>query len=94
VVTFGIAVVLAIWSAYALSVLDLDLFWIKPLPAYKFILSIMTTAYLLRGMGGFLFLLVPQRSQSTRFIVVSSFICLGIGVVHSIELWELLTVEF
>ena len=94
VVTLGIAVVLAVWAAYALSVLGLNLFWINPLPGYKVVLSLVTAAYLLRGVAGFLFLLVPRRSQSKQFIAVSSFICLGIGVVHSVGLWELLTVEF
>ncbi len=94
VVTLGIAVVLAVWAAYALSVLGLNLFWINPLPAYKVVLSPITAAYLLRGVAGFLFLMVPQRRHSKRLIVVSSFICLGIGVVHGVGLWELLTVEF
>jgi uncharacterized membrane protein len=91
VVTLGIAIMLALWAAYALSVLD---FGVPQLPAAKIVLSIITAAYMLRGIAGFALLLAPRRSLSTRFIVVSSLICLGIGAVHSVGLWELLTVEF
>jgi uncharacterized membrane protein len=91
VVTLGIAIMLAVWAAYALSVLDVG---VPQLPAANAVLSLITAAYLLRGIGGFALLLLPQRSHSTRFIVVSSLICLGIGAVHAAGLWELLTVDF
>jgi uncharacterized membrane protein len=91
VVTLGIAIMLAVWAAYALSVLD---FGVPQLPADKVVLSLITAAYLLRGFGGFALLLMPKRSHSTRFIVLSSLICLGIGAVHGVGLWEFLTVEF
>ncbi len=92
VVTFGIAVVLAVWAAYALSVADFGV--LAPLPGYKIVLSLVTAVYLLRGIAGFALLLVPQRSHSTGFVVISSLICLGIGVVHAVGLWELLAGEF
>jgi hypothetical protein len=92
VVTLGIASMLAVWAAYALSVTGLGL--LAPLPAHKIVLSLITAAYLLRGIGGFALLLMPQRSHSTRFIVVSSLICLGIGAVHAVGLWELFTFRF
>jgi hypothetical protein len=91
VVTLGIASVLAIWAAYALSAAGTPV--LAPLPAYKIVLSLVTAIYLLRGLAGFALLLMPKRSHSTGFIVVSSFICLGIGAVHAVGLWELLTVE-
>ena len=94
VMTLGIAIVLALWAAYALSVLDLDLFQIGPLPAYKLVLGLITAAYLLRGAIGFLFVLVPQRIYSAPFLVISSSFYLGTGAVHAVGLWELLTVEF
>lgn len=92
VITLGIACMLALWAAYALSVLD---YGVPPLPADNIVVSLITAAYVLRGVGGFALLLMPQqRSHSTRFIVVSSLACLGIGVVHLVGLWELLTGEF
>jgi hypothetical protein len=91
VLTLGIAIILAVWAVYALSASGAAM--LAPLPAYKVVLSLITTAYLLRGFGGFALLLMPKRSHSTRFIVVSSLICLGIGAVHAMGLWELLMVE-
>jgi hypothetical protein len=92
VVAFGIAIVLAVFAAYALSVADYGV--LAPLPAYKVVLSLITAVYLLRGVAGFALLLAPRRSHSTGFIIISSVICLGIGAVHAVGLWELLTVEY
>jgi uncharacterized membrane protein len=91
VVTLGIAAMLAMWAAYALSVLEVG---VPQLPAEKPVLSLITAAYLLRGVGGFALLLVPKSGYSTRFVVGSSLICLSVGVVHAVGLWELLTVQF
>jgi hypothetical protein len=91
VFTLAIAALLMVWAAYALSVLD---YGVPPLPADKIVLSLITGVYVLRGAGGFAMLWWPQRSHSTRFIVVSSLICLGIGIVHSVGLWELLFGEY
>ncbi|AWO78503.1 MULTISPECIES: hypothetical protein [Serratia] len=76
VVTAGIALVLFIWALYALSGAGL----IAPLPLLRPALFIITFIYLLRGVAGPFALRDTGRSQ--RFIVVSSLICLGFGLVH------------
>ena len=76
VVTFGIATVLAVWAAYALSGAG----WMPVLPFLKTVLCVITGVYLLRGVGGFAMLAAKSR-YSKRFIVVSSSICLGFGLV-------------
>lgn len=70
------ALVLFIWSLYALSGAGL----IAPLPLLRPALFIITFIYLLRGVAGPFALRDTGRSQ--RFIVVSSLICLGFGLVH------------
>jgi hypothetical protein len=77
VVTFGIATVLAAWAAYALSGAG----WMPVLPFLKVALCVITAVYLLRGVGGFA-MLAAKSPYSKRFIVVSSSICLGFGLVH------------
>lgn len=67
---------LFIWSLYALSGAGL----IAPLPLLRPALFIITFIYLLRGVAGPFALRDTGRSQ--RFIVVSSLICLGFGLVH------------
>jgi hypothetical protein len=87
VVTLGVTAVLAAWAVYALSGAGL----IAPLPLLKPVLCMMTAVYILRGVLGFLLLLVPQRKHSTRFLVVSSAICLGFGAVHLlglVQVWK------
>lgn len=76
VVTAGIALVLFIWALYALSGAGL----IAPLPLLRPALFIITFFYLLRGVAGPFALRDTGRSQ--RFIIVSSLICLGFGLVH------------
>jgi hypothetical protein len=83
VVTFGIAAVLAAWSAYALSGAG----WLVSLPFLKTVLCLITGVYLLRGVGGFAMLAV-KSPYSKRFIVVSSSICLGFGMVHLLGLTQ------
>jgi hypothetical protein len=88
VVTLGVTAVLAAWAVYALSGAGL----IGPLPWLKLVLCMMTALYVLRGVLGFLLLLVPQRTHSTKFLVVSSAICLGFGGVHLlglVQMWEI-----
>jgi hypothetical protein len=85
-VTFGIAVVLAAWAAYALSGAG----WLTGLPFLKATLCVITGVYLLRGMGGFAMLAV-KSPYSNSFIVVSSLICLGFGLVHLqglLQVWD------
>lgn len=77
VVTFGIAAVLATWAVYAMSGAG----WFAALPFLKLVLCVITGIYLLRGAGGFVMLAV-KSPYSKRFIVVSSSICLGFGLIH------------
>jgi hypothetical protein len=86
-VTFGIAAVLALWAAYALSGAGV----IAPLPFLKPVLLIITAIYLLRACA---ILLLPfLKGYTTAFVVWSSLICLGFGAVHLVgvvEVWPLL----
>lgn len=81
VITFGIAVVLFAWAAYALSGAGV----IGRLPLLRYVLIVITAIYLLRGL-----VIVPMALLSfdkvTPFWVWSSLICLGFGVVHAIGL--------
>ncbi|MDR2307977.1 MAG: hypothetical protein LBE53_12385 [Paucimonas sp.] len=84
-VTLGIAAVLFVWAAYALSGAGM----IEPLPLLRLGLIAITLVYLVRGTIG-AFLLVGT-GRSNRFIVVSSIICLGYGLVHLvgvIQMWD------
>ncbi len=83
VVTFGIAAVLTTWAAYALSGAG----WLPVLPFLKLALCVITAVYLLRGAGGFAMLAV-KSPYTKRFIIVSSSICLGFGMVHAFGLWQ------
>jgi hypothetical protein len=81
VITFGIAVVLFTWAAYALSGAGV----LSRLPLLRYALIIITGIYLLRGL-----VIVPMALLSfdkvTPFWVWSSLICLSFGVVHAIGL--------
>jgi hypothetical protein len=79
IVTAGIAAVLALWAAYALSGAGV----IAPLPLLKPVLLAITAVYLLRAGVG---ILMPRLSvgRSRVFMLWSSLICLGYGIVHLI----------
>ncbi|MDC8760152.1 hypothetical protein [Janthinobacterium fluminis] len=83
VVTSGIAAVLALWAAYALSGAGA----IARLPFAPLCLSLITAVYLLRGL-----VLVPlwlfARDTLDAFTVWSSLICIGYGVVHLLGLTQ------
>ncbi|MFV3369881.1 hypothetical protein ACNFH5_17085 [Pseudomonas sp. NY15435] len=79
-ITFGIAFVLFIWSAYALSAAGV----LRPLPLLRPALAAISLIYLLRGVAGPLILKGTGRSQ--RFIYVSSAICLGFALMHLLGL--------
>jgi len=79
-VTAAIACVLLAWSAYALSAAGA----IGQLPLLLPAICLITLVYLLRGLLGPRLLAGTGRSQ--RFIVVSSLICLGFGLVHLVGL--------
>ncbi|NMX64431.1 hypothetical protein HBO15_13300 [Pseudomonas sp. WS 5111] len=80
VVTSGIALVLAAWSAYALSGAGV----IDPLPLLRPALCVITLVYLLRGLLGPFVL--AGTGRSTRFIMISSGICVVYGLVHLVGL--------
>lgn len=89
VLTAGIAVVLGIWSAYAMAGAG---WMVDParLPLLKFGLSAITAVYLLRGLA-----VVPlwwwAPTQATPFWWWSSAICLAYGLVHLLgvsQVWE------
>ncbi|WP_256082106.1 hypothetical protein [Massilia sp. YIM B04103] len=84
VLTLGIATVLAAWAAYALSGAGL----LAPLPLLKAGLCVIAAVYLLRGLA-IVPLLTVSRSKSTPFLVWSSLICLGYGIVHAIGLQQI-----
>lgn len=76
VVTAGIALVLVAWAAYALSGAGV----FDHLPLLRPALCVITLVYLLRGMLGPL--LLAGTGRSTRFILISSAVCLIFGGVH------------
>ncbi|WP_207885000.1 hypothetical protein [Pseudomonas sp. 30_B] len=80
-ITLGIASVLALWSVYALSGAGL----IAPLPLLRNGLCLITGIYLLRGLA-ILPLLTVARAHSTPFLIWSSLVCLGFGLVHLLGL--------
>ncbi len=88
IVTLGIAAVLASWSAYALSGAGV----IGPLPWLKAALVCITAVYVVRGLA-FVPFLLGDRSKLTPFVIWSSLICLGFGLVHLfglVQVWRTL----
>ena len=81
IVTLGIAAVLTLWSAYALSGAGI----IAPLPLLRWALTTITAIYLVRGLA-IVPLLVFARAQSTPFLLWSSLVCTVFGVVHMLGL--------
>jgi hypothetical protein len=81
--TLGIACVLGVWAAYALSGAG----FIAPLPALRWVLGLLTTAYLLRGAVGLALALRPPY-LTRSFWLWSSLICLGFGITHALGLWQ------
>jgi len=87
-VTLAVALVLFVWSAYALSGAGL----IGPLPLTKLALVLICTVYLARALGfALLKPLLPENSNT--FWWASSAICGGVGLVHlygTLALWQTL----
>ncbi|MGY1459316.1 MULTISPECIES: hypothetical protein [unclassified Luteimonas] len=77
VATLVIASVLTVWSAYALSGAGL----IRKLPLLRTVLSAITAVYILRGVA-FVPVMAYFPGNSMTFWVVSSSICLLLGIVH------------
>ena len=82
VVTLGIALILAAWSVYAASAAGL----LRPLPLTAAALVAITTVYVLRGLALVPVALMP--ALRTSFNLWSSAICLAIGLVHAVGLWQ------
>jgi hypothetical protein len=88
IVTLGIAAVLFAWSAYALAGAGV----IGRLPFLKAALVAITAVYLVRGVA-FAPLVLAKGGTMTPFVVWSSVICFGYGVVHLLGLvqrWAML----
>ncbi|WP_322404044.1 hypothetical protein [Massilia luteola] len=81
IVTLGIAAVLSTWSAYALAGAGV----IGALPFLKVALVAITAVYLVRGVA-FAPLVLANGGAITPFVVWSSVICFGYGVVHLVGL--------
>lgn len=81
VATLVIASVLTVWSAYALSGAGL----IRKLPLLRTVLSAITAVYILRGVA-FVPVMAYFPGNSMTFWVVSSSICLLLGIVHLVGL--------
>jgi hypothetical protein len=77
IATFGIALVLFVWALYAFSGAGA----LPALPMLRTGLVLITAVYLLRG-AVVLPLLLFARGTLTPFVVWSSLICLGYGLVH------------
>lgn len=87
-VTLGIAGMLGIWAAYALSGANV----IDVLPLRKLALCLITAVYLLRGLL-IIPLLTRLRSRATPFLIWSSVVCLIYGLVHALgvsQVWHAL----
>jgi hypothetical protein len=86
--TLGITLVLLAWAAYALSAAGM----LPALPLLKAGIVAITAVYLLRGLILFP-VLALKPAQVTPFIVWSSLICLGYGLVHLwgvVQVWDTL----
>jgi len=81
-VTLGIASLLALWAAYAAAGAGA----IRPLPLTAAALATITAIYLLRGLLIAPVVLTP--ALRTPFNLWSSAICLAIGLVHAVGLWQ------
>lgn len=83
-VTLGIAAVLGVWSLYALSGAGV----VGRLPLLRVALCVIAGIYLLRGISGFLLAAIGSGERSVAFWVWSSLICLGIGALYVIGIWQ------
>lgn len=86
VVTAGIAFVLGIWTLYALSGAGL----IRRLPFLRLALVLIAAIYLIRGILGIPLVLFADDPYSNQlkarmtFMVISSLICIGIGICYAV----------
>ncbi len=90
VMTAGIAAVLSLWAAYALSGAGV----IARLPLIRVALCAIAGIYLVRGAAGLVFAAVAPGERSVAFWVWSSLICLGIGALYLVgtrQVWAALS---
>lgn len=80
-VTAGIAAVLGVWSAYALAGAGA----IRRLPLLRSVLVAVTTIYVVRGLA-FAPAVLAAGGHMTPFVLWSSAICLGLGIIHLVGL--------
>lgn len=78
IMTSGIALILAIWAAYAFSGAGL----IRRLPLIRTALVIISTIYLLRGL--FIIPIMIEPAMRSTFNIWSSLIVLGYGMAYAI----------
>jgi putative oxidoreductase len=92
ITTLMIAIILGIWSLYAFSGAGL----IGRLPLLKPVLILIMSVFLLRGLFGIpIVMLVDQPylnelRDKMVFMVVSSLICLGFGILYAKGVWKLI----
>lgn len=82
-ITGGISLVLSIWALYAFSAAG----WLPKLPMMRLLLIAITLVYLGRGLLGFYFISQPM-GRSPEFWIWSSTICLAIGLVHMLGVYQ------
>lgn len=85
-VTLGISLILLGWAAYALAASGA----LPALPLLKTGIVVITAVYLLRGLVLFP-VLALRPGHVTPFIIWSSLICLGFGLVHLVgvvQVWK------
>jgi hypothetical protein len=80
--TSGIAIVLAIWAAYAFAGAGL----IRRLPLMRTALVVISAIYLLRGL--FIIPIMIEPAMRTSFNIWSSLIVLGFGFAYAIGTWK------
>lgn len=82
-VTAGIAAVLGLWAAYALAAGGLRL----ALPWVPQVMCALTAVYLVRGLA-IVPLILFTRAAVTPFLLWSSGVCMLVGLVHLVGLYE------
>ena len=82
--TVGIAAVLAIWAAYAFAGAGL----IRRLPLMRTALVAISAVYLLRGLVLFYPPAFGRDDLSAEFVLWSSLIVLGYGIVYAVGTWR------
>lgn len=82
--TLLIACVLGAWAAYACAGAGL----LSRLPMLRTVLVAITAIYLLRALGGFALAAFAPGENGVAFWLWSSLVCLVIGVLHLVGLWQ------